>query len=129
MAYQILWEQRGVLVVYQGRTSDIEVAQLAREVQADARYGQLLSVLHDFRACTGATFTEPVVQELSATDGAASLSNPRISIAVVATHPEVRALVNAYIDVGLGNYPLRGFSEIADARAWLDDQKRQYGGD
>lgn len=120
MPYQMTWEEHGISVRYSGMTSDREVADFAKAGQADRRFDDLRYVLHDFRACEGATYSTPVIEELSATDEAAAASNPRIRIAVVTDRPDVRAMVEAYLKVGLSIFPLRMFSGIEEARNWLN---------
>ena len=121
MPYHVTWEDQGIYVRYSGWTSDEEIARFARQVQADERYGQVHSVLHDFLACEGATFSLPVIEELAATDGAAALYNSKIRIAVVTGRDDVCAMCRAYLDVGLADYPLRIFPGVDAARAWLKE--------
>jgi hypothetical protein len=120
MPYQITWEPRGIYVRYSGQVSDKEVALFAEEGQADQRFSDLCYVLHDFLACTGATHSEPVIQELAAIDSAASNSNPKIKIAVVAERDDVKAMVKAYLDAGFPGFTLRLFPSVELARWWLE---------
>lgn len=118
MPYQTIWEKHGIYVSYSGQTSDEEVARFAQEGQSDERFTDLHYVLHDFLNCTGASFSTPRIEELSAIDSAAAVSNPRIKIAVVTDREDVLAMVRAYLDTGFPGFALRVFTALAPAREW-----------
>ena len=59
------------------------------------------------------------VDEIAAIDWGASLSNRKIRIAMVATHPEVVALAGHYARSTMNVYPTRIFPTMAEGRAWL----------
>ncbi len=124
MPYHATWETRGVYVDYVGETSDTELARLARCVQGDPRYDDLRWLFHDFRECTGTTFSPRNIKMLAATDAAAALSNPRMKVAAVADMQDVIEMLTTYQDTRFGasalrEPPLRVFAAVDDARAWL----------
>ena len=119
MPYRVYWEHPGILVEYSGKTNDEEVADFAREGQADPRFCTLRYVLHDFSDAESATHSGRVIEELAATDFAASRTNPRVVIAVVAQKHDVLEMVKAYLEVGLSGYPLRTFHTVERARHWI----------
>ncbi len=120
MPYQITWEPHGVCVRYTGPSSGEEVARFATEAQADSRFDDIRYALHDFTACTGAVFSQPTIEMLAATDAAASVTNRRVRVAVVTDRDDVKAMVDAYLKVGLHPYPLRIFAGVEEARRWLN---------
>jgi hypothetical protein len=121
MAYEVIWEQGGAGVCrrYWGRLSGAELTRSVIEVEHDARFDNLRYILNDFLAAEGIDYSLAEIEELSAIDGAAEQSNPRIKVAVVATHPEILALAEQYRAVGLNSYPVQLFADVAAARAWF----------
>lgn len=119
MPNQTSWEPHGIHVRHTGHVTDLEIAEFARTAQADERYPDIRYVLHDFLGCEGASFSRTNLEELSATDGAAASYNPNIKIAVVAENAEAIAAAQTYMSIGLHSYPMRIFSTLAEARAWL----------
>lgn len=113
------WAPRGLLATYRGETSDKEVTELARRGQADERFGELRYVLHDFTACTGATYSTDSLTELSAIDSAAARSNSGIHIIVVARHPDILAMVDIYRNAGFKGFELSVFDSLPKARQFL----------
>lgn len=118
MAYDLVWEPKGLLVTYRGHLSSTEIAVAARTYQGDARYDTLRYILHDCEACSGASYSTNEILELAATDGVASLVNPSTRVAIVATHPQVVALAEHYRSMGMNQHEVRLFSDIEEARQW-----------
>jgi len=121
MAFEIVWEPKGAVKRFFGRVSDEEVLQAGLEIEADQRFDHLSYVINDFLACDGFSATPGTVDEISAIDNAAALSNSRIRIAVVATVPEIVAVAEQYAASPMNVYPTRIFASPADARKWLGD--------
>lgn len=59
------------------------------------------------------------IEEMSAIDSAAALTNKNIRIAVVATNPDVLAAANTYASSSLTVIPTKVFCSMSEARAWL----------
>ena len=118
MQSEITWEPRGLLVTYQGKITCVELSAVVRRFQSDERYDTIRYILHDCTGCTGASYTQTCLEDLAATDGAAAISNPRVRVAVVATHPEMLAFTRQYLSVGLHRRELRVFSTLEQARDW-----------
>ncbi len=121
MAYEIVWEPKGAVKRFFGHVSDTEVLQAGLDIECDRRFDQLSFVINDFLACDGFSVSEGTVEEISAIDNAAALSNPRIRIAVIATAPEIVAAAEQYAASPMNVYATRIFPNPADARKWLDD--------
>lgn len=119
MPYKISWDHNTVHARYFGHVTDREVAMFSREVQGDERFESLRYVVEDFRECNELTYSDRVLEELSATDAAAGHTNPRIKIAVITRQQKVMEMVNAYISKGYSIYPLRHFPSPDLADRWL----------
>lgn len=118
MHSKLSWESRGLLVTYQGQVTSPELSAVVRSFQSDERYDTIRYILHDCTGCTGATYMPADLEELAATDGAAALQNPRVRVAVIATHPEMLAFTRQYLFAGLNRHELRIFSTLEQARDW-----------
>ena len=119
MAFKLIWEQRRVTIKYSEHVNDVQTAMAARLIQGDPRSDGLHEILHDGRDCTSFTFSESIVEEIAAMDGAMAMSVPRLRIAIVANRPEIIAAVDYYAGLGLSPFPVRVFGELDAADAWL----------
>lgn len=119
MAFELVWEPRGVYNRYHGHVDD-EVFMLSiTKIECDSRFDDLLYVISDFLGVDDFRISEECVLVRSALDGAAAASNPNIRVAVVATDLQVQSLARFYAASPLNVYPTELFSNISDARAWL----------
>ena len=123
MPYQANWEERGVYLRFYGDTTDQEVAGSSRKGQGDPRFEQIRYVILDFRDCSSVQLTKGVLEELAATDMAASRTNPNIKIAVIAKQPDALEMVSSYLSTGIEAYPLRVFQAQDQARAWAQEKR------
>ena len=121
MAYEIVWEPKGAVKCFFGKVSDVEVLQASLDIECDWRFDHLSFVINDFLACEGFSVSEGTVEEISAIDNAAAMSNPKIRIAVIATVPEIVAAAEQYAASPMNVFPTRIFASPADARKWLGD--------
>ncbi len=119
MSYEIIWESRGVIKRFFGHVTSQEMVQSVVEIEKDARFDTLRYCINDFLGITGISSSSRDVEEISIIDKGASLTNPRIKIAVVATSPEVISLANEYANSSLNSYPTKIFSSLDDAGSWI----------
>lgn len=119
MSYEIIWEPRGVIKRFWGHVTSNDLVQSVVEIEMDARFDTLRYCINDFLGITGISSSQQDVEDISVIDKGASLTNPRIKIAVVATSPEVISLANEYANTSLNSYPTKIFSSLDDAGSWL----------
>ncbi len=119
MSYEIIWEPHGVVKRFFGHVTSRELVQSVVEIEQDARFDVLRFCINDFLGITGISSSSRDVEEISVIDKGASLSNPRIKIAVVATSPEVIALTNEYANSSMNSYTTKLFSSLGEAESWL----------
>lgn len=119
MPYRIDWEPFGVVKTFFDTVTHDEIFSCLTTVEADPRFDELRFVINDFTAVGHyAAHSSEDAHEVAAIDRAASLTNPRIIIAIVATHPDMVALCEGYAQSPLNPYPTRIFDTMAAARAW-----------
>ena len=120
MAYDIFWEQRGVVKHYRGCVSSYDLLQSVLDTESDARFDDLRFVINDFLDIESLALANVDVEEISAIDRAAARINPHIKIAIVSISTDIIALGNEYANSPMNTYPTRIFATNADARAWLN---------
>jgi len=119
MSYEIIWERRGVVKRFFGYVTNHELMQAVLDTEGDTRFDELQYVINDFVDCTGCSISSEVVDEISAIDVAAAMTNSAIRIAIVATHPDIISAAKQYASSPSNAYPTRIFASLADARDWL----------
>ena len=119
MGYEIIWEKRGVVKRFLGEVTSQDMLQSVVETEGDARFDDLRFVINDFLDISGVSSSHHVVEEISAIDSIAAITNPRIKVAVVATFPAVIEMAESYINSPLNHYPTKIFQTLTDARQWI----------
>ena len=117
--YEHIWNGNEFTHRFYGTTSSEEVQLSIIRAQGDARFDAITEVIIDCTACESVTVRLDVVEEVAATDFAASKSNPNIRRAVITDNSEIINAVKSYLDSGLSPYPMRVFTSVADARKWF----------
>jgi hypothetical protein len=120
MPYELIWEPQGVIKLFSGNVSGFELLKALIDVEGDARFDECRYAFNNFLDCTGISISKDILDEMAAIDLAASRSNARIRIAVIATEPKIIAAATHYAESPMNVYATRIFSTQADARAWLN---------
>jgi hypothetical protein len=119
MGHEIQWKTGGVVRRFFGHVTGNELLAVVVEIQADERFDSLRYVINDYRDVTGFTLTPEVIDEISAIDGAAAITNPRIRVATVATAPAISAISAQFANSPLNPYLTHFFESMTEAMAWL----------
>ncbi len=125
MGYEVLWEARGVVKRFHGHVTREDMIDSVVMTESDSRFDTLRYVINDFLVVHSIGFTPADVLEIAALDMAASLSNPRIVVAVVTTLPEILELVPVYAAPDAQGFPTACFATMAEARHWVATVPRQ----
>lgn len=118
MPYKTIQEEHGLLTKWWGHATTSELIQMQEQAHASPEFDRNRYSIHDFGECNHFDCFPGDIDFSAAIDGAASISNPKIKIAVVAANQVVFEMVNAYMGAGLSPYPLRFFPSMREARAW-----------
>lgn len=119
MGYEIFWEPKGVVKRFFGQVTNDDMMQAVVKTEGDRRFDALRYVINDCLAIEKLSLTADEVDNISAVDNAASLTNSRIRIAVVTICPEMTRMALQYANSPLNIYPTRIFPTLAEARFWL----------
>ncbi len=119
MAYEMVWEARGLYRRYYGRMTDVELMESVLRTHSSPHFDELRYVILDALEVEEFVVTNPAfIAELAALDSASALTNPHIKVAVVADTPEFKQYVAAYNADPLCHYHVLTFSTLAEARKW-----------
>lgn len=119
MSYEIIWESHGVIKRFVGEVTDLDMMKSVIDTESDARFDDLRYTINDFLAMTGFSFGLSEIDDIAVIDKGASMTNPRIRIAVVTTSPDIVKLATHYATSPMNAYPTKIFTSLADARAWI----------
>jgi hypothetical protein len=124
MAYEVCWEgSSGFYARFTGWVTPESAAQLATEMTADPRYGDLRYAIIDLTASPGHTFRRDdrtAVGNAMVQSIGAGLTNRRILEVAIATDPRMLNFLQTY--AALTTRPFRIFETLPEARRWLAEQ-------
>jgi hypothetical protein len=116
------WEERGLVRRFSGHVTADELSRSAILGQQDPRFDTMRYVINDFRDCSSVDVPPEAVEEISATDAGAAMTNTSIRIATVSDNPAILVISDMYEKAGYSPYPVRNFSTIDAARKWLSEK-------
>lgn len=107
MPFELGWEPYGVVVTYSGAPLAAEVLACHRQIAADLRFDELRYAIVDTRPIRSLSFSRADVEEIDAFLQGPACTNPRLRVAIVATHPDVLRALSYY-----GAMADRAFKEV-----------------
>jgi hypothetical protein len=122
MAYQNIWEKRGIYRRYEGVVTGSDLLSAIHEIEGDIRFDQIRYVINDFLAVSEQAITQEELEEVAALDYATSLSNANIRLAIVTADPLLLEIADRYRALSDSPYPTRTFAQLRAARVWCDGE-------
>ncbi len=120
MGYEVTWEPpNGVIKRYFGQVTGSDLLAAITKTEGDERFKALCYVINDFCDCTELDVSPVAFEEVAAIEQYASLTNPSIHVAIVATQPDVVAIANTFVNAPFNAYTTRIFNDMTEARSWL----------
>lgn len=119
MAFQLVWEQFGVVARYAGDIDIGEVKAAQDQLHSDSRVDHARYLIVDALQVTGIRTGPRDHIDIWAYDAGASRRNPQLRKAFIAILPEFIEFVRWYSAMPKVPYPSRIFDNEADARKWL----------
>lgn len=89
MPYELSWEPHGLYCTLRGEVPPAERLQIVQEVYADPRFGDLRYAIADFIGVERHVVLPQATELVTAMHIGPLLTNPRLCLCAVATHPEV----------------------------------------
>lgn len=124
MPYQITWRTNGVYWRYYGVLSGNELLQSNFDIFGDERFDDLRYQIVDLTDVEEVEVTEKHMRKVAHLDMAASRSNPRVKVAVVAQTDAAAKLSDLYEKFCEDKSPwiTKLFRNLVDAEAWVSQQ-------
>tara|TARA_R110002111_G_scaffold230929_1_gene292143 strand:+ start:133 stop:522 length:390 start_codon:yes stop_codon:yes gene_type:complete len=121
MPYKTTWQRHGIIWTYTGVLTGEELLKSNLETFGDERFDEIRYQMVDLTAVEEIKVTERHMRKVAHLDMAASRSNPRIKIAVIATHTDGRFLSETYDRYTKGKSPwsTQLFTTLTEATAWI----------
>jgi hypothetical protein len=118
MPYHIEWKPKGYWKKLNGMVSAGEFLQSISEIQQDPRFDELRYGINDCLAVEDVVINASDIEMFAALGIGASYSNPHLKIAMLVTHPKVKAMVESYAK--MTTYPIAFFETRTDVEQWID---------
>lgn len=120
MAHENNWQETGLCRIYTGTVSGEEIFESNLAIHGDPRFDDARYVINDFTRMTAFEILEEDVQKIAIVDNVASISNPKVKIAIVSTDKSFLEWANRYCEAMQGSlYQCKIFSNIDDADKWV----------
>jgi hypothetical protein len=117
MPFEVTWSGRGYYKRVYGAVSAVDFLQSITKVQNHPDFDSLRFGINDFLGVESFQLTPSDIDLYAATSIGASISNPRMQIAIVATDPRIIAMVKAYAQ--LAPFPTEFFETPDAAHQWV----------
>lgn len=127
MSFEITWEPSGVVKRFYGRLTGDDLKESGKKLHGNERFDIIKYVINDFLGVTEVSVTADDVDEINAIDNAASYSNQKLKLSVVATNQRIVGLATQYANSLDNIYPFGIFSTVEAARTWLGSSMPKAG--
>lgn len=118
MAYDIVWESRGVWRRFSGTLCAQDLVASVDEVQRDSRYDELRYSINDFLDVDNMADIAGILDLVLAKAIGGAHSNPRLVMAIVGRSEAFLSHAKIFLRPDFP-YPVRLFEDVASARVWL----------
>lgn len=124
MPYAMSWKTGGVIWRFHGVVTSEDVIQSNLAIYGDSRFDNLRYQVVDLSTIEQFSVTSDALDEIAAMNRAASLSNPRLVVAVAATGEEALKLAEIYESaMSKSSWKVRVFRSVKDAEDWGDSSR------
>lgn len=119
MPYTISWEPKGCVKTITGVVTAKEFMASIAELQNDLRFDKARYSINNFVDAQAFEITTADIHLYAAHSLGAAYSNRHMRIAIVATDPDIIALVQVYVK--LSPYKTEFFETMEAARVWVSE--------
>jgi hypothetical protein len=120
MSYEAIWEEKGIYWKYKGILTSDDLLQSNISIYGDSRFDKLRYQLLDMLDVESFDVDTEAMEEVTVMDVGASQTNPRLIVAVVATHVQAKRLVELYENTtGSAPWETDLFESVEEARVWI----------
>jgi hypothetical protein len=118
MAYELVWEPRGVWRRFSGTLVPEDLMASVDTVQRDPRFDSLRYSINDFLDVDNVADIAPILDQVLAKAIGGAHSNTRLVMAILARGEAVLSHARLFLMPDFP-YPVRLFDNLAEAREWL----------
>ncbi|MEW5774595.1 MAG: hypothetical protein AB1916_13835 [Thermodesulfobacteriota bacterium] len=120
MPYKTTWRPGGVIWTFSGVFTGEDAIQANLDIYGDPRFDDLRYQIVDISQVERFNLPNEAVETAAAMDEAATLSNPRLIVAVVAPTGEALKAAESYKSaMSESRWKVRIFCSMEDAREWV----------
>lgn len=118
MAFELVWEPRGVWRRYSGTLCALDLVASVDLVQRDPRYDNLRYSINDFLDVENLADIAGILDVVLAKAIGGAHSNPRLVMAIVGRSEALISHAKLFLRPDFP-YPVKLFEDLESARAWL----------
>lgn len=128
MAYEIVWEQEGVLKRFWGELTSQDLLEATKVVVGSARFDSIHYVINEFTEVERAeNITPSEMEDYAALRIGAAMVNPRMVSPFIAAKEPGLSIAYALIGTQLANkHKTKCFSTLVEARQWIGENLPLY---
>lgn len=120
MPYTIVWNPGAIIWTFYGIISGKDAIQANLDIYGDPRFDNLRYGIVDLSNVEQFNIANEDLEVAAALDDAATITNPRLVIAVIATTEEALRVAALYESaMGTSKWKVKVFSAMNDAQQWL----------
>ena len=127
MPYELIWEDRGVVLRFWGVASDHDYRQSSLEFYGHPKAADIDYTLVDYTDVTKLDYSINFLRSSAASDAEASKRSPSMRVAIVGKEQLLLGLTNMYLthfDLQGGTWEHVQFTTVDEARVWLAVEDR-----
>ncbi len=122
MSFKHQWEDKGVIVTYDGELTSDDIIKSNSALVGNARYEKIKYILSDFNHISEVNVSDTDVEITKLFATKAYQYNKNIKVALISSNPALQILIENYINKTLEEIPSaqqKLFSTLSEARLWL----------
>jgi len=120
MPYKIAWKNRGVIWKFYGTLTEKDAIQANLDIYGDTRFDGLCYYIVDILSVDNFDITSEDLDVASFLDCAATITNPRVFVAIVAENNEAVRVAELYkLGMESSKWKVQIFDSMDDAQRWL----------
>ena len=120
MAYELVWKDNGVEMIYSGVLTDMDIISSNIEVVSSKNFRNLQYQICDLQGLTSYPISSEIIKQVAIIDNKASLINPNIHVAIIGSTIIAHGIAKMYQNFILeSEWDTEFFEDRSSARKWL----------
>ena len=120
MAYQLIWEDNGVIAHFKGSINDLELREIVSKFYGNESFDSIKHLLINFLEVEKFDISDNALQQIGAMDSAAALTNPNVRVVMVVNNIAFLERLSSYEKISQDSpWPLCYFDSVKKAQEWI----------